>query len=184
MTLGDHPQSALECSEAAALTRRGRRLAWFIVGWDVIEAAVAITAGLAAGSIALIGFGIDSSIEVFAASVVIWQLRGTSSTRTGTALKLIAASFLILAAYVSIESVRDLVGSDRAEESIVGILLNLVALGVMVPVAFAQRRIGMQLGNPVLIAQSNQTWISNALSLSLLIGLNHPGSNTDLLLCI
>ncbi|MDN4175186.1 hypothetical protein QWY28_19635 [Nocardioides sp. SOB77] len=65
-------------TDTAALTRRGLRLAWLIVVWDLIEGAVAVTAGLAAGSIALVGFGIDSGIEVFAASVVIWQLRGGS----------------------------------------------------------------------------------------------------------
>ena len=153
------------------LRRRGLRLAWFIVVWDVIEGVVAVTAGLAAGSIALIGFGIDSTIEVFAASVVIWQLRGGVHARRRTALRLIAVSFFVLAAYVAFESIRDLVGQDKAAESIVGIVLNLVALAVMVPVAIAQRRTGRQLKNPVLVAQSEETWVSNYLSMSLLIGL-------------
>lgn len=153
------------------LRRRGLRLAWFIVVWDAIEGAVAVTAGLAAGSIALIGFGIDSTIEVFAASVVIWQLRGGAHARMRTALRLIAISFFVLAAYVAFESVRDLVGQDKAAESIVGIVLNAVALAVMIPVAIAQRRTGRDLDNGVLIAQSDETWVSNYLSISLLVGL-------------
>lgn len=153
------------------LRRRGLRLAWFIVVWDVIEGAVAITAGLAAGSIALIGFGIDSSIEVFAASIVIWQLRGGAHARQRTALRLIAITFFVLAAYVGFEATRDLITADKAEESIVGIVLNVIALAVMVPLAIAQRRTGRELGNGVLVAQSAETWVSNYLSISLLVGL-------------
>ena len=156
---------------AEQLRRRGLALAWFIVAWDLIEGAVAVTAGLAAGSIALIGFGIDSSIEVFAAVVVIWQLRGGAYARQRTALRLIAASFFVLAAYVGFEATRDLLTSDEAGESIVGIVLNVVALAVMVPTAIIQRRTGRALGNEVLVAQSNETWLSNYLSISLLVGL-------------
>ena len=153
------------------LRRSGLRLAWFIVAWDAVEGVVAVLAGIAAGSIALVGFGIDSSIEVFAAGVVIWQLRGGPRARQRTALRLIAITFFVLAAYVSIESVRDLVTQDKAGESIVGIVLNAVALAVMVPIAIAQRRTGRALGNRVLVAQSDETWISNYLSISLLVGL-------------
>ena len=160
-----------------ALRRRGLRLAWFIVVWDAIEGVVAVTAGLAAGSIALVGFGIDSAIEVFAASVVIWQLRGGVHARRRTALRLIALSFFALAAFVAFESVRDLITQDEAGESIVGIVLNLVALAVMVPVAIAQRRTGEAMGNEVLVAQSKETWLSNYLSVSLLVGL---GANAAL----
>ena len=157
--------------ETERLRRRGLRLAWFIVVWDAIEGAVAVTAGLAAGSIALVGFGIDSTIEVFAASVVIWQLHGGAHARMRTALRLIAITFFVLAAYVAFESVRDLVGQDKAGQSIVGIVLNAVALAVMIPVAIAQRRTGRDLDNRVLIAQSDETWVSNYLSISLLVGL-------------
>jgi divalent metal cation (Fe/Co/Zn/Cd) transporter len=146
-------------------------LAWFIVGWDVIEGVIAVTAGLAAGSIALIGFGIDSTIEVFAAGVVIWQLRGGAHARQRTALRLIAVSFFVLGVYVGFEAARDLITADKAGESVVGIVLNVVALLVMVPVAVVQRRTGRALGNEVLVAQSSETLISNYLSVSLLVGL-------------
>ncbi|OZM76607.1 cation transporter [Pseudonocardia sp. MH-G8] len=148
---------------------RGLRLAWFIVAWDVVEGAVAVTAGLIAGSIALVGFGLDSAIEVFAALVVIGQLHGKA--RYTTALKLIAVSFFALAAYVTVKAVIDLVTQAKPDPSLIGIGLNVVALAVMIPVAIAQRRTGDALGNQVLVAQSDETWISNYLSVSLLVGL-------------
>ncbi|CRK55328.1 putative integral membrane protein [Alloactinosynnema sp. L-07] len=153
------------------LVRRGLALAWFIVVWDLVEGVVAVTAGLVAGSIALVGFGIDSAIEVFAASVVIWQLRGGAHARQRPALRMIAITFYVLAAYVAFEAVRDLITQDKAGESLVGIVLNVVALIVMIPVGLAQRRTGRALRNPVLVAQSTETWMSNALSVSVLAGL-------------
>ena len=153
------------------LVRRGLALAWLIVVWDVVEGAIAVTAGIAANSIALIGFGIDSAIEVFAAGVVIWQLRGGTRARQQPALRAIAVTFFALAAFVAFESIRDLVTQDKAGESLIGIVLNIVALAVMVPVAVAQRRTGRALDNPVLVAQSSKTWMSNALSITVLAGL-------------
>ena len=153
------------------LRRRAIGLAVLIIVWDVIEGAVAVTAGLVAGSIALVGFGIDSSIEVFAASVVLWQLHGGTPHRQRPALRAIAVTFFVLAVYVAIESVRDLVGGGEAGESTVGIGLNVVALLVMVPVAVAQSRTGRALDNDVLVAQAKETWLSNALSINVLVGL-------------
>ena len=167
----DSAAVAPPAGDMEALRRRGLQLAWFIVVWDVIEGVVAVTAGLAAGSIALIGFGIDSGIEVFAASVVIWQLRGGAHARQRTALRLISLTFFVLAAYVGFEAARDLITADKAGESIVGIVLNIVALAVMVPIALAQMRTGRALGNQTLVAQAQETWLSNYLSISLLLGL-------------
>ena len=154
-----------------ALRKRGLRLAWFIVGWDIVEGTIAVTAGLLAGSIALIGFGIDSAIEVFAALVVIWQLRRNGKQRYATALRLIAVSFFLLAGYVIYKSVSDLINANEPDPSPVGIILAAVATAVMIPVAIAQKRAGEALGNQVLVAQSNETWVSNYLSISLLLGL-------------
>jgi divalent metal cation (Fe/Co/Zn/Cd) transporter len=154
------------------LGRRALWLAWFILVWDVVEGVIAIAAGLGAGSIALVGFGIDSGIEVFAAAVVIWQLRGSRGRgRERLALRLIAVSFFALAGYVGYESARDLLFGEQPDASPVGIALNIVALLVMVPVAVVQRRTGAAMSNEVVVAQSSETWLSNFLSLSLLVGL-------------
>ena len=147
------------------------RLALLIVVWDVVEGAVAVTAGLAAGSIALVGFGIDSSIEVFAALVVLWELRGGASRRRRPALRALAVTFWLLALYVAVEAAGELLGGADAETSAVGIALNAVALVVMVPVAVAQWRIGHGLDNDVVVAQAKETWLSNALSVNVLVGL-------------
>lgn len=159
-------------NDKEVLRKKGLKLAWFIVGWDLVEGIIAVTAGLIAGSIALVGFGIDSAIEVFAALVVIWQLSKASDGRYKTALKLIAASFFILAAYVGYKSISDLVGHHEPDVSVIGIVLSIVATAVMVPVAIMQKRTGHALGNKVLIAQSKETWLSNYLSISLLVGLS------------
>lgn len=154
------------------LNRRGLRLAYFTIVWDLVEGAVAVTAGFVAGSIALVGFGIDATIEVFAASVVAWQLKkAESGRRQSTALRLISVTFFGLAAYVGFESVKDLATQDKPDASIVGIVLNVVALAVMIPVARAKRTTGNELRNDVLIADSSETWLSNYLSASVLVGL-------------
>jgi hypothetical protein len=98
--------------ERSSLRRRGLLLEYLTIGWNIVEAVVAFFAGIAAGSIALIGFGLDSLIEVFAATVVVWELRGVAEDRERKALRLIAVSFFVLAAYVSVEAIRHLaVGS-------------------------------------------------------------------------
>lgn len=156
----------------AELRRRAFRLEYFTIAWDVIEGAIAITAGIVAGSIALLGFGIDSSIEVFAATVVIWQLRApASNSRRSLALHLIALTFFLLATYVSVESVRDLVAHEEPDASLVGIVLNAVALPVMAVVAHLKRTTGEALQNDVLIADAGETRLSNYLSLTVLVGL-------------
>lgn len=156
----------------ARLRQRATRLAWFTVGWDAIEGIVAVTAGLVAGSIALVGFGIDSSIEVFAAGVVVWQLnKPEEERRQRLALRLIGTTFFALAAYVSYEAIKDLVTEDKPDASVLGIVLNVVALAVMIPLARMKRDVGERLGNRIVIADSAETRISNYLSVSLLVGL-------------
>ena len=153
------------------LRRRGIRLALLIVAWDVIEGVVAVTAGLAAGSIALVGFGIDSGIEVFAALVVLAHLHGKRWAGHRWALRAIAVTFWLLAAYVAVEAVSELTAGSDAGASTIGIALNVVALAVMVPVAVVQTRTGRQLDNEVVLAQAKETWLSNALSVNVLVGL-------------
>jgi divalent metal cation (Fe/Co/Zn/Cd) transporter len=154
------------------LRERALRLEYLTIGWNTVEAIVALIAGSIAGSIALIGFGLDSVIEVFAASVVLWQLRiGLEAEREVRALRVIGGTFFALATYVAVESVRDLVGRARPGESLPGIILTTLSLGVMFFLSAAKHRTGHQLNSLVLIADSKQTLLCSYLSGVVLIGL-------------
>jgi divalent metal cation (Fe/Co/Zn/Cd) transporter len=161
----------LDERQATRLRRRAFRLEYATIAWNLAEAGVAVTAGWIAGSIALIGFGLDSVIEVFAASVVVWELKGAGEERQRRALRLIGASFFILALYVTIEAGRDLIVRAEAAESPVGIALAAVSLVVMPALALGKGRTGRQLGSPTLIADSKETWLCSYLSAILLAGL-------------
>lgn len=162
-------------SAPAVLRRRALRLEYATIAWNVIEAVVAVAAGLAAGSIALVGFGLDSTVEVFAASVVVWELRGVehgAEERERRALRLIAVSFFVLTAYVTAEAVRDLAGfGGEAGESTVGIVLAAVSLAVMPALAWGKRRTGRALGSATVMADSAETFLCSYLSAILLAGL-------------
>jgi divalent metal cation (Fe/Co/Zn/Cd) transporter len=136
-----------------ALRRRGLLLEYATITWNVLEAVIAVWAGLAANSIALIGFGLDSLIEVFAA------------------LRLIAISFFVLAAYVIVEAGRDLVVGSEAGESLPGVVLAAVSLLVMPILAFAKRRTGSAMNSRTLLADATETLLCSYLSAILLVGL-------------
>jgi divalent metal cation (Fe/Co/Zn/Cd) transporter len=154
------------------LTRRVRLLVAVTIIYNVAEAIIAITAGLVAGSKALIGFGLDSVIEVSSAAVVAWQFTASDPrTRERAALRLIAWSFFALAAFVSVESVRALRGSADADHSTVGVVLAAVSLLVMPFLSCAQRRTGHELGSATAVADSKQTLLCTYLSAVLLAGL-------------
>ena len=156
----------------AVLSRRVRLLVAATITYNVIEAVVAITAGTIASSTALIGFGLDSVIEVASATAVAWQFSGKDpEARERTALKVIAVSFFALAAYVTVEAVRSLLGADAADHSTVGIVLAAVSLLVMPFLSYAQRRAGRELGSASAVADSKQTLLCTYLSGVLLIGL-------------
>lgn len=157
-----------------ALVRRAQLLAWVGLGWHLIEAAVAIAAGVIAGSVALIGFGADSLIEVGAGVVVLWLMAGgrSSSARAERrAQQLIAASFFVLAAYVGVEALRDLLAGHHPEASWVGIVLSVVTLATMPPLAVAKRRVGDRLGSSATTSESRQTMLCAYMSGALLAGL-------------
>lgn len=156
----------------AVLSRRVRLLVAATITYNVVEAVVALSAGTIASSTALIGFGLDSIIEVASATAVAWQFSGRDpEARERTALKIIAVSFFVLAAYVTVESVRALFGADPAEHSTVGIVLASVSLLVMPFLSHAQRRAGRELGSASAIADSKQTLLCTYLSGVLLVGL-------------
>lgn len=156
----------------AVLARRVRLLVAATIVYNVIEAVVAITAGTIASSTALIGFGLDSVIEVSSAAAVAWQFAGRDpEAREKTALRIIAVSFFALAAYVTVESVRALVGGAEADHSSVGLILAAVSLAVMPWLSYAQRRAGRELGSRTAVADSKQTLLCTYLSAVLLVGL-------------
>jgi divalent metal cation (Fe/Co/Zn/Cd) transporter len=154
------------------LGRRIRLLVAATITYNVVEAVIAISAGTAAGSTALIGFGLDSVIEVSSAAAVAWQFTGSDpEKREKTALRIIAISFFALAAYVTVESVRAPLGGAEAAHSTVGIVLAAVSLAVMPGLSYAQRRAGRELGSRTTVADSQQTLLCTYLSAVLLIGL-------------
>jgi divalent metal cation (Fe/Co/Zn/Cd) transporter len=164
-----------KADERDTLVRRAKLLAWVGVGWHGIEAAIAIAAGIVAGSIALIGFGADSLIESVAGIVLLWRFaasRSSSEDAERRAQKLIAISFYLLAAYVGIESVRSLFTGERPDASWVGIGLSIVTLITMPPLAIAKARIGERLGSSATKSEGQQNMLCAYLSAALLVGLS------------
>ncbi len=163
--------------EREGLVRRGRMLAWFTIVWNAIEGVAGIAAGIAAGSIALIGFGVDSYVEVFAGSVIIWRLskerhgEAVSEAAEQRAVRLIALTFLFLAVGVGVESIRRLASGERPDESWFGIGLAVVSLMVMPLLARAKRRVGERLGSRAVTADATETMLCVWLSAILLVGL-------------
>src|SRR3954452_19109714 len=154
--------------------RQARLLAWIGIGWHGIEAAVAIVAGIVAGSIALVGFGADSLIEAAAGAIVLWRFaaaRASSEEAEVRAQKLIAVSFYVLAAYIAVEAARTLAGGHHPETSWVGIGLSVVTLATMPPLAKAKARVAERLGSCAGKSESRQTLLCAYLSAALLAGL-------------
>ena len=162
----------VEPQRRAVLSRRVRLLVSATITYNVLEAVVAISAGAVASSSALIGFGLDSLIEVSSAAAVYWQFSGSDpEARERATLRIIAVSFFALAGYVTVESVRSLLGGETAGSSTAGIVLAAVSLVVMPLLSYAQRRAGRELGSASAVADSNQTLLCTYLSGVLLVGL-------------
>jgi divalent metal cation (Fe/Co/Zn/Cd) transporter len=154
--------------------RRARLLAWAGLGWHVVEFAVAVAAGLAAGSIALVGFGVDSLIESVAGVIVLWRFAGQrahSERAERRAQQAIAVSFFILAVYVAVEAVRALTDGQHPEPSWVGIGLAAITAPSMPVLAHAKRRVGNRLGSLATTAEAQQNMLCAYLSVALLVGL-------------
>ncbi|MUT89044.1 cation transporter [Streptomyces sp. Z38] len=158
-----------------ALSRRIRFLVAATITYNVIEAIVAITAGTIASSTALIGFGLDSVIEVSSAAAVAWQFSASDHTvreaREQRTLRIIAVSFFALAVYVTFDAVRALNGTGEAERSVPGIVIAALSLAVMPFLSAAQRTAGRELGSASAVADSKQTLLCTYLSAVLLVGL-------------
>ena len=158
------------------VVRRATRLNRLTIGWNAIEGIVAIAAGVAASSVSLIAFGLDSGIEVSAALVLAWRLHqerreGCQLPADDRARKLVGWSFAALAAYVSISAVIDLLGGHEPEASTLGIVIAALSLAVMPVLAAAKRRLAFQLGSQAAVAEASQTNVCTMLSAALLVGL-------------
>jgi divalent metal cation (Fe/Co/Zn/Cd) transporter len=169
---------ALPLDRRQVLHRRALWLEYVTVGWNVIEGVVAIAAGLLAGSVALVGFGVDSSIEVISALGLLWRLRTAGPDATvqeesaaeRRALYVVAATFFLLAAYIAVEAGSSLIGREAPERSTVGLVLSVLSLVIMPALAYMKQRTGRQMGSRALVADAAETWVCSYLSLALLAG--------------
>jgi divalent metal cation (Fe/Co/Zn/Cd) transporter len=176
MAASERHSSAPVTQEAAAHAdvRLARLLAWISLGWMTVEGAVGIAAGVAAGSVALIGFGLDSAIEGFASVIVIWRFTGSrtmSEHAERRAQRLVAFSFFLLAPYVAFEATRDLVTGSHPDTSWVGIALALVSLVAMPVLGRAKQRIGSRLDSAATAGEGTQNILCAYLAGAVLIGL-------------
>jgi divalent metal cation (Fe/Co/Zn/Cd) transporter len=163
-------------SDRTALVRRGRRLEYFTVGWNAIEGGVAVVAGVFAGSIALVGFGLDSFIEVTSGLTLLWRMSVDADVQRRElnekrALRIVGACFLLLAAYIAYESASGLWSKKAPEHSVPGIILACAALLVMPVLSRAKRKVGLALGSAAMHADAKQTEFCTYLSGILLAGL-------------
>ena len=164
-----------EAAGLARLRRRGFRLEYASMAWMTAEAVIAVTAGVLASSIALTGFGLDSVIEFAAAAIVVWQLRGEGEERETRGVQLIGVTFFVLALYLAIQGIRDLMTHARPGQSVAGLAVAGAAMVVMPLLAVAKRRTGRALGNRTLIADSAETAFCAFTSAATLVGV---GLNT------
>lgn len=162
----------LTAARRSLLERRVRWVVAVTITYNVVEAVVAISAGTVAGSAALVGFGLDSIVEVLSAAAVAWQFSAPDpESRERVALRVVALSFFGLALFVSVDSVRTLLGGSDPDHSTVGIVLAAVSLAIMPFLSWFERRTGRELGSATAVADSQQTLLCTYLSAVLLVGL-------------
>jgi divalent metal cation (Fe/Co/Zn/Cd) transporter len=156
------------------LARLARLLSWLTLAWMGIEGGVAIGAAIAAGSVALLGFGLDSGIEAMASVIVIWRFTGTrlaSATSERRAQQLVAVSFYLLAPYIGFEAIRALVAGDRAETSIIGLVLTAGTAVFEPALGLTKRRIGARLGSSATAGEGTQNLLCAYLAMAVFAGL-------------
>ena len=161
-------------SEYRRLARRVKLLSWFSLAWMTLEGGVAVLAGILAGSIALIGFGIDSAIEGFASAIIVWRFTGQrmfSESAENRAQKLVAVQFFLLAPYVAFESVKALVAGEHADPSALGIALSASSVVIMPYLGMAKQRLADRLGSAATKGEGRQNMLCAYLAGALLVGL-------------
>jgi divalent metal cation (Fe/Co/Zn/Cd) transporter len=156
------------------LARVARLLSWLTLAWMGIEGGAAIGAAIAAGSVALLGFGLDSGIEAMASVIVIWRFTGSrlaSATSEGRAQRLVAVSFFLLSPYIAVEAIRALAAGDRAETSIIGLVLTAGTAVFEPALGVAKRRIGARLGSSATAGEGTQNLLCAYLAMAVFAGL-------------
>ena len=161
----------LASADRVRLLRRGFALEWVTLGWNVIGVVILAVTAIAARSVALAGFGLDSLIEIGASAVVVWELSGVGERRRRRALRLIAVAFTALAGYLLIQSTWVLASGHRAAHSPGGIVWTAITAGVMAALAYGKARTGAALANPVLSAEGRITLVDAILAFAVLCGL-------------
>ena len=169
MTITEHAEAGRGRPAYNRVVVRGRRLEYLTLAWNSLEAVTSVVAGLIAGSVALVGFGFDSVIECASGTAMLWRLR--DQRRERTALKLVGASFLLLATYVAADAVKVLIRKEPPQESVVGICIAALSLLAMPLLARAKRKVALELSSAAMQADSRQTDLCAYLSAILLGGL-------------
>ncbi len=162
---------SVDLTSAGRLLRRGKVLEWTTLLWNVVAVVVLARLAFLASSVSLVGFGLDSLIEIGASTVVLWELSGTGEARQRRALQLIGAAFVALAIYLTAQSTVALVVGHRAQPGIGGILWTGVTALVMFGLAFGKRRTGRALKNPVLETEGRVTFVDGLLACAVLLGI-------------
>jgi divalent metal cation (Fe/Co/Zn/Cd) transporter len=166
--------TALAETEYRRLAARVKLLSWLSLAWMTLEGGVAILAGILAGSIALVGFGIDSAIEGFASAIIVWRFTGTrmfSEAAEQRAQKLVAIQFFVLAPYVGFESVKALIEGERPATSVLGIALSASSVVIMPYLGIAKQRLADRLGSAATKGEGRQNMLCAYLAGALLVGL-------------
>jgi divalent metal cation (Fe/Co/Zn/Cd) transporter len=160
-----------DTERGGVLLRRGKALEWITLGWNVVGVIVLTALALTASSVALAGFGLDSLIEIGASAVVLWELSGTGAARQQRALRIIGVAFLVLAAYLLVQSLVALGGGHHAAPSVGGIVWTAITAAVMFTLAALKTRTGRALGNRVLATEGRVTFIDGLLAVAVLLGI-------------
>jgi divalent metal cation (Fe/Co/Zn/Cd) transporter len=154
-----------------SLRRRGFGLEFVTLGWNVVGVVVLAVLAITSSSVALVGFGLDSLIEIGASTVVLWELSGNGEQRQRRALRLIGAAFVALALYLLVQSTVALIAGHHASPSIGGVVWTAITAGVMFSLATGKSRTGRALGNPVLMTEGRVTFVDGLLAVAVLLGL-------------
>jgi divalent metal cation (Fe/Co/Zn/Cd) transporter len=160
-----------QVQRSGKLYNRALFLEYVTIAWNIFEGLASVFVGLLSGSIVLFAYGLESSIEVFASAVVVWELKGMEKEREKIALKLIGAAYLVVSLYIFIDVIKSFIDGKHPERSFLGIMLMIVTACVMTTLGLLKKKVGKQLGSSTVLADAKFTLIDAALSSTVLVGL-------------